>query len=209
MDDVVVCALQECRIDRNDGPHTTRRQAGGESDGMALGDADVEKACWMRLREQICARTTWHGRGDRDDTAIFGTQFGEPFAEHLLVRRGRRRGVAELSSRRVVIGWQRVPLLETLARWKSLSFLRADVDESWTAEITDRGERLDHRIDVVTVDWSEIPEPKLLEQDARREERLETLFPAPHPGPEANRREETAGAIVGQISDRRSHAVIQ
>ena len=44
VDDLVVGALQEGRIDRAERPHALRGEAGGEGHRMLLGDADVEGA---------------------------------------------------------------------------------------------------------------------------------------------------------------------
>ena len=44
VDDLVVGALQEGRIDRAERPHPLRGEAGGEGHRMLLGDADVEAA---------------------------------------------------------------------------------------------------------------------------------------------------------------------
>ena len=44
VDDLVVAALQEGRVDRAEGLHPRRRHAGAEGDRVLLGDADVE-AC--------------------------------------------------------------------------------------------------------------------------------------------------------------------
>ena len=43
VDDLIVGALQEGRIDRAERPHALRGEAGGEGHRMLLGDADVER----------------------------------------------------------------------------------------------------------------------------------------------------------------------
>ncbi|EYH88280.1 hypothetical protein SEEH4496_13354 [Salmonella enterica subsp. enterica serovar Heidelberg str. N4496] len=42
MDDLIVGALQESRVDRHDGLIAANRQTCGEGDGMLLGDGDVK-----------------------------------------------------------------------------------------------------------------------------------------------------------------------
>ena len=61
VDDLVVGALQEGRIDRAERAHALRGEAGGESDRVLLGDADVERALRMRLGELVDAgaATAW------------------------------------------------------------------------------------------------------------------------------------------------------
>lgn len=44
MDNLIVGALQESRVDRHDGLIAANRQACGEGDGMLLGDGDVKIA---------------------------------------------------------------------------------------------------------------------------------------------------------------------
>ncbi|CQB92189.1 Uncharacterised protein [Salmonella enterica subsp. enterica serovar Typhimurium str. DT104] len=44
MDDLIVGALQESRVDRHDGLIAANRQTCGEGDGMLLGDGDVKIA---------------------------------------------------------------------------------------------------------------------------------------------------------------------
>ena len=67
VDDVVVRALEERRVDRDDRPHAARRQPGGEGHRVSFGDADVEEPLRMRLRERVGARAARHRRGDRDE----------------------------------------------------------------------------------------------------------------------------------------------
>ena len=65
--DLIVGALQECRIDRRERLEAFGRQPGGESDAMLLGDADVEGALGKLFLEQIDAGARRHRRGDGDD----------------------------------------------------------------------------------------------------------------------------------------------
>ena len=53
---LIVGALQEGRIDRAEGPHALRGEAGGEGHRMLLGDADVEHAVGEFARRTCRAR---------------------------------------------------------------------------------------------------------------------------------------------------------
>jgi hypothetical protein len=48
VDDLIIGALQEGRIDRAERLHALGRQAGGEGDGVLFGDADIEAALGKR-----------------------------------------------------------------------------------------------------------------------------------------------------------------
>ena len=54
--DLVVAALQEGRVDRGEGLHAGGGEAGGEGDGVLLGDADVEAALGEALGEEVRGR---------------------------------------------------------------------------------------------------------------------------------------------------------
>ena len=49
VDELVVGALRERRIERDDGVHARGRHAGGQRHRVLLGDADVEEALRVRL----------------------------------------------------------------------------------------------------------------------------------------------------------------
>ena len=85
VDDLIVGALQEGRIDGAEGPHALRGEAGGEGHRMLLGDADVERAIGEGLGEAVDAGAGRHGGGDRDDGRIALRLPDELVAEHILV----------------------------------------------------------------------------------------------------------------------------
>jgi hypothetical protein len=53
VDDLVECALQECRVDRADRPHSLKRHAGSEENRLLLGDADIEVVIGFGLLEDV------------------------------------------------------------------------------------------------------------------------------------------------------------
>ena len=71
VDDLVVGALQEGRVDRGERLVALGREAGGEGDRVLLGDADVE-ACASGNRSAKRSRPVpgGHRRGDRDDPVV-------------------------------------------------------------------------------------------------------------------------------------------
>ena len=70
VDDLVVAALQEGRIDRAERLVALGRKTGGERHRMLLGDADVEGAVGERLVEDVDAGARRHRRGDADDLVV-------------------------------------------------------------------------------------------------------------------------------------------
>ena len=70
MDDLIIAALEEGRIDRAERLVAFGREAGGEGDRMLLGDADVERALGKDLLKEIEAGAARHRRGDRDDLVV-------------------------------------------------------------------------------------------------------------------------------------------
>ena len=70
MDDLVIAALQEGRIDGAERLVAFGRQAGGEGHRMLLGDADVEGAVGERLLEEVEPVPRGHGGGDGDDLVV-------------------------------------------------------------------------------------------------------------------------------------------
>ena len=208
VNDAVVRALEERRIDRDHGTDSTCCQSSRERDRVRFGNADIKKASRISLCEQVGARATRHRRGDRDDLVVLRPELDESLAKDPLIGRRRRR-MTKLARRRVVVRRKRMPFLEALTGRKALSLLRAYVHEPGTAQVAHRGEGLDHRVDVVAVDGTEIPKAELLEEHTRRQQCLETLFPAPHPRAESDRREQTTRAAVGEIANRRPHPVVQ
>ena len=84
---LVVGALQEGRVNRDHGAASARGQARGESDGMLLGDADVEVAVGKLLRKANQPRALAHGGGDGDQFGVASRGRASPAPEHLRVAR--------------------------------------------------------------------------------------------------------------------------
>ena len=70
MDDLVVAALQEGRIDRAERLVAFGRKTGGEGHRVLLGDADIEGAVGEGLVEDVDPGARRHRRGDADDLVV-------------------------------------------------------------------------------------------------------------------------------------------
>ena len=69
VDDLIVGALQECRIHRHNRPHALRGQAGCKGHGMLLGDADIVEAV-REFFQGIPAGSLAHRCGNGHDPTI-------------------------------------------------------------------------------------------------------------------------------------------
>ena len=87
VDQLVVRALQERRVDRDHRLHAFARESRGERHRVLLGDADVEIAIREFLREAHEPRAFAHRRRDADDARIARRHVAQPVAEDLRVRR--------------------------------------------------------------------------------------------------------------------------
>src|SRR5215208_7474699 len=72
-----------------------------------------------------------------------------------------------------------VPLLRVLTGRESTPFLGDDVHEPWPLHLAHGAEGVHQRVDVVTLDRTEIPEAELLEEHTGGEEILHALLPLP------------------------------
>src|SRR5262249_48080801 len=79
VNDLVVGALQEGRVDGAERLEALDRQAGGEGHGMLFGDADVEGTVGIGLRENVDASAGGHRRGHRNNAVVFACLLHEAF----------------------------------------------------------------------------------------------------------------------------------
>ena len=82
VDDLIVAALEERRINRAERLVTFGSETGREGDPMLLGDSDVEGALWKHLLEKIEARAARHGSGNRDDFVVLPRFGDQGIGEH-------------------------------------------------------------------------------------------------------------------------------
>ena len=93
VDQLVIAALQERRIDGDDRLQALAREATGKGDGVLLGNANVVVTIGKTPLKLHHAGTLTHGRRDTDEALVSGGHVAQPVAEHLGVRHlGRARG---------------------------------------------------------------------------------------------------------------------
>jgi hypothetical protein len=191
VDDLVIGALQERRVDRRDGLAALQGQAGGEQDRLLLCDADVEVAVGQLALEDVEPGAGVHRGGDPDHTVVALGLGHQCLAEHLRVGRRRRLGSGGATGRARRgrgrgavgdgLGLGGVPLLHAL---------QAALLGGSEALALDGGAVHHHRAlggqslaqgaaqgaDIVTVDDAHVGEVQLLPPQARGPERLDRLL---------------------------------
>ena len=168
VDDLVVGALQEGRIDGAERPVALRGEAGGEGHRMLLGNADVEGAVGKGRLDLVEAGARRHRRGDRDDLLV---------ARHFVLQRlGEHRGIGRRAAARTLVLLARddVELDHAMifvggifGRAIALALLGHDMDQDRAfLGVADILEDFDQRLDIMAVDRADIIEAQLLEQGA-------------------------------------------
>ena len=171
LDEHVEGALQEGGVDGDHRPHAADGEAGGEDDGVLLGDADVEEALGEAPLELLEAGALRHRRGDGDDARVGLGEAHQRLAERLRVggAHGRRLAgaVAEMERPGAV---ERVG--PRLGRLVALALDGLDVDDDRAARVDRLADALAQGVHVVAVDDADVGEAQLLEEHARHEQRL-------------------------------------
>ena len=143
---------------------------------MGLRDAHVEVTVRKRLVEDVGAGPARHCGRDGHDARVVPGQIGQPSAEHLLIT-GQPRRLLGREPGDLVPGGGRVPLDRILlGRLVALPLLGDQVNQHRAAHPADPPQRVDHRVDVVSVERPEVAEPQLLEEHAGNEEVLHALL---------------------------------
>src|SRR6266550_6852507 len=156
VNDIVVSPLQECRVDRADRPNPLGGEARRKRHGMSLRDSNVEKTVGVSLGESTGTGSAGHRSGDGNDLRILARQLDESLTKRCGVSRIRGGNFPLLTGGRVVAGGEGVPFLDVLASRKAFPFLSDAMNQSWTAHVAHRGERVHQHVDVVAVDRTEI-----------------------------------------------------
>ena len=147
VDDLVVRALQERRVDRADRAQSARRQPGGEAHGVRLGDADVEVALGKAFTELGEAGTVGHRGGDADDPRIpFGERDHGVAEDVLELRTGARAALLRAVARLERVGADAVERARVaLGRLVALALDRADVQQHGAIDVLRRLQRVHQR----------------------------------------------------------------
>ena len=110
MHDLIVTALQECRINRAERAHSTSGEGGGKCDGVLFSDAHIETAAGIAFHEFGQPGAVGHGGCYRTDTRVFCRMGQQSLGKNRCVGR-RVRGCGFLFARQHVELARRVPLV--------------------------------------------------------------------------------------------------
>ena len=181
MDQLVVGALQEGRVDRHHGLQALAGEARGEGEGVLFGDPHVVVAVGVFLGEADHAGAFAHGRGDRHQAFVEGSHFGQPVAEDLgvgelaaalgVLARGDAGSVVELGD---AVVEDRVGFGELVA----LALAGDHVQELGALEGAQVLQGGDQGLEVVAVDGADVVEAELLEHRAGHHHALDVLLGA-------------------------------
>ena len=178
VDQLVVAALQEGRVDRDHRLHAIGRQACGEGDGVLLGDADVEVALGELLLEAPQTRALAHGRRDAHQTRLGARHVAQPVAEDLGVARLDRAGRRTRADthRGIELAGPVIQHRIGLGQLVSLALARDHVQELRALERLQVLQGGDQRVEVMAVDRANVVEAELLEHRARHDHALGVLL---------------------------------
>jgi hypothetical protein len=170
MDDLVVGALEEGRIDGAERPISLRGQPRREGDGVLLRNSHVEGPLRMRSGEFIHAGAGRHCSGDRTDLGVGIREFRQRLAENVLVGRRTAAALRLLAGDDVELHHTVIFIGRVLRRSVALALLGDDVDEHRPfLGVADIFQHFDQRVDVMTVDGPDIIEAELVEESAAGE----------------------------------------
>ena len=83
VDQLIVGALEERRVDRHHRLHAFAGHAGRQRHRVLLGDGDIEVTLRVALAEGHQVRAFLHRRGDAGQARVGGGHVAQPLAEHI------------------------------------------------------------------------------------------------------------------------------
>ncbi len=176
VDDGVKRALEKGGVDGAKGLEAARGEAGGEDDGVFLGDADVEVAGGVVGAKEIERGAIGHGGGDGDDLRVFVGQFDEGVGEDLGVG-GLAAGVSVAGFG--VVGTQAVELfLPVEGGLEAAAFLSDGVEKHGAVLPLEELEGVDEQGDVVAVEGAVVGQAEVLEEGGREKDAFGGFFGA-------------------------------
>ncbi len=176
VDDLIERPLEEARVDGHHRPQALRGEAGGEGDGVLLGDADIEKPLRKLLGETVQTGAGNHRGRDGGDPVVAHRHLDHRAAEDL--------GVADRAVRRMGFAAGDVegadPVIQAGIRFRrqvALALLGQHVDQHRPVDVVAHPlEGLDQVFQLMALDRADIVEFEGLEQHAGGEEALEALL---------------------------------
>ena len=166
VDNLVIGALEECRIDGAEGAHALRGKAGSKGHPMLFGDPDIKGLFGMGLGKSVDASAGRHGGGNRADTRIAVGELGERFSENILI--GRRSAAGPLvlfAGDNIKLGDAVIFVVRFFGKFIAFALFGDDMDQAGpfrsVANIFKDGNQM---LEIVAVNRADIIEAQFLEQ---------------------------------------------
>ncbi len=199
--DLVVGALKEGRIDRAERLETLGGEAGGEGDGVLLGDADVEHAVGISFAEAVDAGALRHRRGDGDDLVVARALGDQRVGEHACVARRIALRLGLGAGDDVEGGDAVVLVVGGFGGRIAFALLGDDMHQHRPARHV--AHVLEHRqqvVEIVAVDRPDVVEAELLEQGAAGEKAAAVFLGLP--GLVVEEARQPLGQLLGDVAQR-------
>ncbi|MNV13154.1 hypothetical protein D3C71_1037850 [compost metagenome] len=178
MDQLVVGALEEGRVDRHHRLDAVAGHAGGQGHRVLLGDGHVEVALGVFLAETHQARAFAHRRGDAQQPGFGGGGIAQPVAEDIGIGGLLGAALGDQALVRVERAHGVIADLVAFGALVALALGGHHVQQLQALEALERLQRGHQCRDVVAVDRAGVMETHLLEERGRHEHAFPVLFPA-------------------------------
>ena len=178
VDHLVVGALHEGGIDRDDRDEPLRGETGGKGYPMLFGHSHVVEPGGEFAGETVEPRSLGHGRRDRNDPRILLGQCHDRPAKHLRIGGGRRRTAGGDGFPRVDVKRRDAvkPGGIVFGEFVALSLLRHHVDEDGSFQRSDVFKVLDKMVEAMSLQGPHIGEAQLFEDRPGDEEGFKRLL---------------------------------
>ncbi len=180
VDQLVVAALQERRVDRHHRFVAFAGHAGGEGHRMLFGNSHIKVALGILLCELDHARAFAHRRCDAHQPRIFLRHVAQPFAENLGIGRLACAALLPGGDTGLVIEFRHTVIEDRVSfgQLVALTLARDHVQKLRALEAPDVVQRRHQCVEIVTVNRPDVVETELLEHRARRDHALDVFFSA-------------------------------
>ena len=165
MDDLIIAALQEGRIDRGERLHAIGGEARGKGHGVLLGNADIKHPGRVRPGKEVEARAGIHSRRHRHDLVVTVGLLDQFLGKDLGIGRGRRLTLGLLAGDDVE-PCHRMQLVGGTFGWRiALAFLRHHMNQHrFIADLPGIFQNRDQSLQVMTVDGANIVKAEFLKE---------------------------------------------
>ena len=164
VDDAIVGALEERGVNRDNRPEIHGGHAGGKYHRVLFGNANIEIPVGQFVPQMFQAGTTGHGGGDAHELVVAPAKLHHLAAKNILpVGRGARLGRGSFAGLSIVRA-ESVKFLRLLqCGVVAFAFFREHMQHHGMIAVLCVLKALHHQREVMSVQWSEIANTKLLE----------------------------------------------